>query len=197
MPSPGDTKQRIIEVADKRFRQYGFGKTTMAEIAKDCRMSAANLYRFFDSKGEIGAEICLRCMHEKEALGREVLSHPGLRASERLRDFILAILRNTYELSSDHLHLSELVAFISRERQDIVDGHLNALRSIVAEILAEGNRSGLFEVRDIVSTAEKFLLASIHFYYPPLVMLGQRPLSVLEQSAVGVVELIVNGLKKR
>ena len=160
-------------------------------------MSAANLYRFFKSKGDIGAEICLRCMREKEALCREVMNRPGLTAEDRLQAFIIAILRYTHELASDHLHLSELVAFISLERQDIVDCHLNSLRSIVAEILAEGNRTALFEVADIVRTAEKILVATIYFYYPPLVTMGKLPLKELEQSAKEVVGLIVHGLKKR
>lgn len=197
MPVDEETKQQIIEVADKRFRRYGFGKTTMAEIAGDCRMSAANLYRFFKSKGEIGEEICLRCMHAKEAMGREVLHQTGLSAADRLQAFVIAILRYTHELSYDHLHLSELVAFISQERQEIVDRHLNALRSIVAEILAEGNRDGLFDVADIVKSADMVLTAIIYFDYPPLVMMGKRPLSELEECAKAVVELIVNGLKKR
>ncbi len=43
-------REKIMEAAMARFSYYGFGKTTMAEIAKDCGMSAANIYRFFENK---------------------------------------------------------------------------------------------------------------------------------------------------
>ena len=64
-----EVKQMIIDMADIRFRRYGFGKTTMAEIAKDCCMSAANLYRYFKNKQEIGVSIALKCMREKRKSG--------------------------------------------------------------------------------------------------------------------------------
>ena len=39
-----------MNAAWERFVQYGFVKTTMAEIARDCGMSAANLYMFQSNK---------------------------------------------------------------------------------------------------------------------------------------------------
>ena len=48
-----EIQQLILTAAQERFSQFGFNKTTMAEIAKDCKMSASNIYRFFDNKLEI------------------------------------------------------------------------------------------------------------------------------------------------
>ncbi len=45
-----DTRERILEVAERLFRQIGYQKTTVADIAKELRMSPANVYRFFESK---------------------------------------------------------------------------------------------------------------------------------------------------
>ena len=39
-----ETALRILEAASDRFLHYGYGKTTMSEIAKDCNMSTGNLY---------------------------------------------------------------------------------------------------------------------------------------------------------
>jgi AcrR family transcriptional regulator len=39
--------------ADQLFRQFGFGKTTVAEIAAELAMSPANIYKFFSSKEAI------------------------------------------------------------------------------------------------------------------------------------------------
>jgi len=48
-----------MDAARGRFRTYGPGKTTMAEIAGDVGMSAANLYRYFDNKHEL-VEACVQ-----------------------------------------------------------------------------------------------------------------------------------------
>lgn len=192
-----EIKQQIIDVADIRFRRYGFGKTTMWEIAKDCRMSAANLYRYFENKEEIGVEIALKCLHNKEEVGRAVLRRKDLNAEQRLKAFFLEILRYTHQLCEKDLHLFELVAFISEEHPEVVQGHQASLRSFIAEILAEGNRSGEFEVIDIVTTAATILFATVHFYYPPLVMMKNRGLAELEDAEDAVITLLVQGLTKR
>ena len=45
-----DTRARILVVAERLFREIGYQKTTVADIAKVLRMSPANVYRFFDSR---------------------------------------------------------------------------------------------------------------------------------------------------
>ena len=42
-------KAEILTVAQERFRNFGYGKTTMAEIDYDVHMSASNLYRYFQN----------------------------------------------------------------------------------------------------------------------------------------------------
>jgi AcrR family transcriptional regulator len=49
-----DTRTRILDVADRLFRHYGYAKTTVADLARELGMSPANVYRFFASKLEIG-----------------------------------------------------------------------------------------------------------------------------------------------
>lgn len=192
-----DTKQQIIEMSDKRFRRYGFGKTTMAEIAKDCHMSAANLYRYFESKEKIGLEIALKCLHTKEQLGKAVLLREGLSASARLEVFFLEILRYTHDFCANDTHLSELVTFISKEHPDMVKRHQESLGAFVAEILAEGNRTGEFDVPDIIQSSSAVLITMLHFYYPPLVMMNGLVLEELERREKAVVALLIRGLSRR
>ena len=57
--SPTETiSDTILAAAMRRFEQFGYSKTTMAEIAADCDMSAANIYRYFENKLEIGSRAC-------------------------------------------------------------------------------------------------------------------------------------------
>ena len=61
-----DTRERILVVAERLFRQLGYQKTTVADIAKELRMSPANVYRFFDSKKSIHESVARALMGEVE-----------------------------------------------------------------------------------------------------------------------------------
>ena len=47
----------ITAAARSRFQRFGYAKTSMQEIAADCGMSAANLYRYYDGKLAIGLAV--------------------------------------------------------------------------------------------------------------------------------------------
>src|SRR5215475_2160554 len=73
---PG-TRERILEVAERLFRQIGYQKTTVADIAKELRMSPANVYRFFDSKKSIHEGVARGLMEEVETEARRIVAQPG------------------------------------------------------------------------------------------------------------------------
>ena len=64
-----DTRERILVVAERLFREIGYQKTTVADIAKVLRMSPANVYRFFDSKKAIHEGVARGLMGEVEDRG--------------------------------------------------------------------------------------------------------------------------------
>ena len=195
MDTSAEIKSQIVDAATTRICQYGCNKTTMAEIAKDCGMSAGNIYRFFDGKKEILAEIAHHCFTQIEDCLRAVLRRPGLSATERLEAFTLETLRSVYGMCANRPKINETVELISDERADLVARHKEVRQSLVAEILAEGNRSGEFEVEDVVGTAGAILIATSFFASP--VLTGQTPLEELEQEAKGLAKLLVRGLGKR
>ena len=65
-PVETDTREKILVVAERLFRQIGYQKTTVADIAKELRMSPANVYRFFDSKKSIHEGVARTLMGEVE-----------------------------------------------------------------------------------------------------------------------------------
>ena len=60
----GDTRDRILDVAERLLRQIGYQKTTVGDIAKELRMSPANVYRFFESKKAIHQAVAQGLMGE-------------------------------------------------------------------------------------------------------------------------------------
>src|SRR5947209_20417893 len=72
-----DTRERILVVAERLFRQMGYQKTTVGDIAKELRMSPANVYRFFDSKKSIHEGVARTLMGEVETEARRCVAQPG------------------------------------------------------------------------------------------------------------------------
>ena len=61
-----DSEKRacILATAERLFREIGYLKTTVGDIAKTLKMSPANVYRFFDSKKAIHEGVARRLMGE-------------------------------------------------------------------------------------------------------------------------------------
>src|SRR5437899_12550237 len=92
-----DTRERILVVAERLFRQIGYTKTTVADIAKELRMSPANVYRFFDSKKSIHEGVARCLMGEVETEARRIVAKSGP-AKPKLRELLKTINRINTEL---------------------------------------------------------------------------------------------------
>ena len=193
-PSPDDTPSRILEAASERFRRYGYNKTTMAEIARDCEMSAANLYRFFDNKQAICAEMARGCLADCEARLAGACEAGG-DAAARLRAFILEALHYSHEQWSAQPHIDELVQTILASRRDILLEHRARKAAILATVLEDGNANGEFDVANPLRTAET-VLTSIIFLSVPIFM-PMYPLEEFERIADEITDLLLRGLRKR
>jgi len=158
-----EVKSQILDAAFARFAQYGMGKTTMAEIAKDCGMSAGNLYRYYENKSDIAIDCCRRCLTTKEKLLREVLQRDGLTAVQRLETLVLETLRYLHGEFSAQPKMFELVMHISDDHMEVVDKHFKTMQAFIAEVLAEGNKTGEFDVPDVLTAAENVLTATTKF----------------------------------
>src|SRR5256885_11051765 len=89
-------RTQIVEAAKKRFSHFGYGKTTMAEVAGDCAMSPGNLYRFFPGKLDIAEAIATEDYQRHLEHLRKLALAPGRSARDRLHDFLFEELRRTY-----------------------------------------------------------------------------------------------------
>lgn len=58
-------KEKIIEVALKRFSHFGIEKTTMNDIADDLNISKASLYYYFPDKNSLFLEVAVSIMSQQ------------------------------------------------------------------------------------------------------------------------------------
>lgn len=188
-----EIKGQILEKALQRFVQYGFGKTTMVEIARDCDMSAGNLYRYFESKFDIGVSVAKQYIALAEELLRDVLERPDLTPAGRLEAFVLEKLRFMHRQIIEQPKMQELVNYILDERWDLVESHRDVQSALMADILSEGNRSGEFQVTDVGQAAQAIYTMTTKFRLPHYIK--NITLEELEQEARDVVALMIRGLK--
>ena len=188
-----DPRTRILEAAETRFRQFGYNKTTMNEIANDCQMSAANLYRYFESKLDIGATMAQGCFVEKEQLLEQVVNRTDLSSTQRLEEFALTLLRYTHGQCYDQPRINELVDSIVQERPALVQRKIAGERALLEQILTAGKASNEFDIKDIATTTEAVHTSFVKFSVP--LFMGMYPLEEFERIAINVVRLVVNGLK--
>jgi AcrR family transcriptional regulator len=188
-----DTRSRILAAASQRFAQFGYNKTTMAEIAQDCAMSAANLYRFFKNKLDIGANLACGCLDTKLLLTEEIICQDRP-AADRLHDVVLHVLHYTHGQWSEDPRINELVTAICDTRQDIVNHHKLKEHQLLVTLLEDGVRRGEFAIRDIEDTATAIATAITAFGLPLIMPLYD--IEVFEQRAQSVVRLMLNGLLK-
>ena len=190
---PLESRQRILEAAEARFRRYGFAKSTMSEIATDCSMSAGNLYRYFDSKEEIGAQVAMRCIRGHEEIGRIMLGRRDLNATGKLERFVTEVALDTHERVVKDRELNDLVLYITEKRNDVVEPYTQNLIDLISLILAEGDASGEFEIEDLATTARTVLFACKSVVHP--LLLAESSLQGTEANARMIVRLLVKGLR--
>jgi AcrR family transcriptional regulator len=176
-----DTHFGIIEVAERLFAQIGFQKTTVADIARELRMSPANVYRFFSAKAEINEAVCRRLLCEAEAAIGEIAKSSGA-PSKKLRAAIAAIEKlNAQRFMSDR-KLHELVETAFNENWPIVHDHLEKLRATFTQIIAQGMTEGEFRTGDPELSAILVYSACIRFCHPRLMVeCAQDPEPTIDQ----------------
>jgi len=187
-------RNEIIETAERRFLDIGYNKTTMAEIADDLSMSAANLYRFFKSKQDIAAACAERCLGERGEGLSEIVTQQELTAGEKLLAFVLEDIRYTHERESEP-KVNELIAIVTREHKEIVLSKVDSLCDLIAEIIEQGNASGEFGVTDVRKTARAIHSSLTLFELPLFLPLFTK--EEFEKMAKNLVELLLMGINKR
>ncbi len=185
-------RTQIIDAAKKRFSHFGYGKTTMAEIAADCSMSPGNLYRFFPGKLDIAEAIASADYETHLEVMRKLAIAPKRNAEERLHDLLFTELRRTYHKLEKDPRALEMASVIAHERPEFANWMLAHERKILVELMEEAERRGEFSVKDKENTAEMVQSATMKFRYPQL--WSKLTLPKLERELEGVLELMINGL---
>ena len=194
-PVEADTRTRILQTAERLFRDIGYQKTTVADIAKVLKMSPANIYRFFDSKKAIHEGVANLLMGEVETAVAVIAGGP-MSPKDRLREILATIHHMNAERYVGDAKLHEMVAYAMEENWESCEAHIDRLGMAVAKIVAEGVEAGQFRACDIEITATCLSRAMCRVFDLPKIaeyVIKPNPMPTLEQMIEFVIGAISTG----
>lgn len=188
-----DMRTRIVVTAEKLFRELGYQKTTVADIAKVLRMSPANVYRFFDSKKSIISAVAQRLMGEvDEAVAVLITEHSP--ASQRLRVLLSTIHLMNAERYVGDAKLHEMVAIAMEESWDVCMAHMERIVVAIGTVVADGVTAGEFAAPDVGVAAHCVCTAMMRFFHPQMIaQCAQKPGPTIDQ----MIDFVLAGLAPR
>jgi AcrR family transcriptional regulator len=193
---PDDTRARIMDAAEALFRRLGFGKTAVADIAAELKMSPANVYRFFPSKNAIIEAICQRCLAECEERAWAVARSRGS-AAERTERLVLEILAYHKENHLTDQRVNDMVLAAIELSWGAIRAHKEHMRMVLEAILREGIERGEFEPVDPRETSRLMMIALVHFCHPVLVAQYLQDQGDIEADARATVRFLLRAITPR
>ena len=188
-----DTRERILVVAERLFRQIGYQKTTVADIAKELRMSPANVYRFFDSKKSIHEGVARGLMGEVEMAAQTIALQRGP-AAARLRELMNSIHHMNAERYVGDSKLHEMVEIAMEESWDVCVAHMERITETIGSVIGEGAATGEFEVADVPLAAMCACTGMMRFFHPQMIaQCANKPGPSIDE----MIDFVIAGLSPR
>jgi AcrR family transcriptional regulator len=161
-------RSRIEETAERLFRDMGYQKTAVADIARELGMSPANIYRFYPSKSAINEAIAQRTLGAMLAEAESIARGAGS-AAVRLRRLFSALFERKIEVFFQERRLHDMVTAAMGEHWDVIDRHMTGVHAAIAHVLADGMVAGEFADHDPVKEAHTVLHTMVPWNHPALV----------------------------
>lgn len=193
---PEDTRVRIMDAAEALFRQLGYAKTAVADIAAELGMSPANIYRYFPSKNAIVEAICRRCLGELDETAWAV-ARSRAPAAARLERLVLEILRYHLDNFTTEKRVHDIVLIAIEDNWDAIQAHKDVIRNVIELILRDGVDAGEFAPMDAHETAQLMMRSLIGFMHPLVITQMVQEDEDLEAAARGTVQFLIRAIAHR
>ena len=190
-PAEHSVRDQIIKAAHEYFAHYGYAKTTVADLAREIGFSKAYIYRFFQSKQEIGEAITADCLDDLFSQVRESVDR-GRDAIDKLRKFAKTVTAASTELMFNDRKLYEIAAYASTENWAPVLAYVEGLQALLEQILMEGRESGQFERKTPLDETCRAIFYALRQFIDPVFL--ERSLDLLPDAQTEVTNLILRSL---
>jgi len=190
-PADHSIRDQIIEAADAHFSRYGYGKTTVADLAKAIGFSKAYIYKFFESKQAIGEAICAKCLGSITAAIHESIAD-GKTATDKFRRLFKTMTITTTEMAFNDEKLYEIAAYSCAEKWPSANAYVEEVGTILAGIIQEGREAGEFERKTPIDEAVRAIMLVFQPFMNPAML--QYNLEAVPEGQAEVASLILRSL---
>jgi AcrR family transcriptional regulator len=183
------SRRVILQATIQLYREIGYKKTTVADIARRTAMSPANVYRFFRSKQEIEEVVVAELLGEMF----QAAANAG-RAEGSPLSRLGAVLRTISEFNARRLandkKLDELVAAANDANWPIALAFVDRVVGLLLPMIEAGQAGG--EIREgSAATLARCLFAAMNAYVWPREFSAAAPRPTFDQ----MMAFCVNALR--
>ena len=147
-------RKMILTHATNLIKRYGIKKTTIEDIAKECKLTTSALYYYFKNKDEIISEVFLLIQEEKMITMKKNLEQQKGDAISKLKNYITSNLNFLLSFRRDYSINIYDIADQFDTLQKAKSKGIKDEKELVKSILEEGSVSGLLSIENIDLTAE-------------------------------------------
>ena len=192
-PADHSVREQIVEAAGEHFRQYGYEKTTVSDLAKAIGFSKAYIYKFFDSKQAIGEAICSKTLSGIVATVEDAIAGANAPTEKFRRMFKILVSTNVSLFFTDR-KLYDVAAYAASERWPSARAYCERIKQIVTDIVREGRETGEFERKTPLDETVHAINLVMQPYVNPLLL--QYSLDVAEEAPVQLSNLVLRSLAR-
>ena len=190
-PAEHAVRDQIVEAAKECFAHYGYGKTTVSDLAREVGFSKAYIYRFFESKQAIGEAICSERLERIIGEARAAIDEGGS-ATDRFRRMFKSVTALSIALFFDDRKIFEIAALSVAEQWGSTRTYFETLESMLREIVKNGRETGEFERKTPLDEVCRSILYAMMPFIDPLHL--ERNLDLMPDSQNEVTGLILRSL---
>ncbi|NOD30308.1 TetR family transcriptional regulator [Ruegeria sp. HKCCD6228] len=185
-------RKQILKTAAKVFADQGFDRASMTLLAKECGISKANIYHYYDSKDAILYDILETYLRElRDRICNVDLN--GLTSEQKLRKAVREILFAYQGADDEHRVQISGMSALTEEQQKLLRGYQLELVNFVREILKELAPTAFNDDKDKLRGTTMSVFGMLNWYY--MWNSGAGP-KAREDYADLVSTLTVHGIQK-
>jgi AcrR family transcriptional regulator len=190
-PADHAVRDQIVNAANQHFRHYGYGKTTVSDLAKAIGFSKAYIYKFFDSKRAIGEAICAMSLGTIVAAADQAIAD-GASATDKLRGIFQAMTATCVAFFFTDRKLYDIAAYAIAEGWQTSIEHDEKIRGMIVRIVREGRESGEFERKTPLDETCRAIFLVMQPFVNPVML--QYNLDQAEDASKAVCNLVLRSL---
>lgn len=192
-----ETREAILDAVGRLIERFGYSKMTIDDVAREAGIGKGTVYLHFPSKEEMGLSWIDRG-HDEILEALTAIAKSGGPPAEAVRRIMLARVMIPFDrIQSFTLGLDELFAAIRPSLLVRRHRYEEDEAKIIAEVLLEGQRLGMFTFDDALVTARILLIVTSALlpYSLSACQLGRR--DEIQSKTLRIANLVLNGLIRR